>query len=135
MVLDTNILIYSAKPAGEHLRPWLEDANAMASIVTRIEALGFPGIAAEERTVLEAALQSLPELGLTDEVARRAISLRQSRKMDLADSIIAATPLINETPLVTRNVGDFKHIAGLKLVNPFDPAAGDPPWPESAAIS
>ena len=65
MVLDTNILIYSAKPGGEHLRQWLDDPGAMVSIVSRIEALGFPGISAAEKAALEGALQSLPEAGLT----------------------------------------------------------------------
>ena len=120
MVLDTNILIYSAKPGGEHLRPWLDDPGAMVSIVSRIEALGFPGISAEEKAALEGALQSLLETGLTEAVATRAISLRQERKMGLADSIIAATALVSGVSLVTRNVGDFKHLAGLKLVNPFE---------------
>jgi predicted nucleic acid-binding protein len=60
MVLDTNILIYAAKPSGEHLRPWLEDAGATVSIITRIEALGFPGITSEEEAAIEGALQSLP---------------------------------------------------------------------------
>jgi hypothetical protein len=119
MVLDTNILIYSTKPDGERLRPWLDDPGAIVSIVSRIEALGYSGISAEEETALETALQSLPETGLTEAVATRAIALRQERKMGLADAIIAATALADDLPLVTRNVDDFKHIAGLKLINPF----------------
>jgi predicted nucleic acid-binding protein len=58
---------------------------------------------------------------LIEAVVRRAISLRQERKMGLADSIIAATALVQDLPLVTRNVDDFKHVAGLKLKNPFAP--------------
>jgi predicted nucleic acid-binding protein len=49
-----------------------------------------------------------------------AIALRQQRKMSLADSILAATALENDLELVSRNVDDFKWIAGLRLVNPFD---------------
>ena len=120
MVLDTNILIYSAKPGGEHLRPWLDDPGAMVSIVSRIEALGFPGISAEEKAALEGALQSMPEVGLTEAVATRAIALRQERKIGLADSIIAATALVHDLPLVTRNFDDFTHVAGLTLINPFE---------------
>jgi hypothetical protein len=39
----------------------------------------------------------------------------------LCDSniLIYAAALAHDLPLVTRNVDDFKHIAGLKLINPF----------------
>ncbi len=53
-------------------------------------------------------------------MAARAITLRQQRKMGLGDSIIAATALVHGLALVTRNVDDFKHVAGLALINPFD---------------
>ena len=123
MVLDTNILIYSAKPGGKDLRRWLDDPGAMMSIVSRIESLGFPGINAKEKAALENAFHFLPESGLTEPVAARTIALRQERKMGLADAIIAATALVYDTPLVTRNIDDFKHVAGLRLINPFADAA------------
>jgi toxin FitB len=37
----------------------------------------------------------------------------------LADAIIAATALVHNLPLVTRNETDFKHVAGLRVINPF----------------
>lgn len=56
---------------------------------------------------------------MDERVIERAITLRQQKKMSLADAIIAATALAHDLPLVTRNVDDFKHIAGLILINPF----------------
>ncbi len=56
---------------------------------------------------------------LDDGVIERAIGLRRIKRMGTADAIIAATALEYGLPLVTRNVGDFKHIAGLELINPF----------------
>ncbi len=41
--------------------------------------------------------------------------------MGLADSILAATALERGIPFVTRNAEDFKHIDGLKLINPVPP--------------
>jgi predicted nucleic acid-binding protein len=59
-------------------------------------------------------------LALEEPIIVRAIELRQERKMGLADAIIAATALVHQLPLVTRNVDDFNHIAGLEIINPFD---------------
>jgi predicted nucleic acid-binding protein len=39
--------------------------------------------------------------------------------MGLADAIIAATALVHELPLATRNEDDFKHVTGLRVINPF----------------
>jgi predicted nucleic acid-binding protein len=53
-------------------------------------------------------------------VIQQAIRLRQQKKMKLGDAIIAAaTAVVYDIPLVTRNVDDFKHIPGLDLRNPF----------------
>ena len=123
MVLDTNILIYAAKPGGEHLREWVEHAEAVISILSRIEALGFPYISPEEKTALEALFESMPESGLTEVIALPAIHLRQVRKMKLADAVIAATAIEHSTPLVTRNADDFKNVPGLQVVNPFEQTA------------
>lgn len=50
---------------------------------------------------------------------QRSVSLRQQKKMSLADAIIAATALEYGVPLVTRNLDDFRPIAELELRNPF----------------
>jgi hypothetical protein len=39
--------------------------------------------------------------------------------MRLGDAIIAATALVHDLPLVTRNVDDFQHIAELEVNNRF----------------
>ena len=46
-------------------------------------------------------------VSVTDGATKKAIALRQRRKMSLADSILAATALENDWELVSRNVGDF----------------------------
>ena len=37
----------------------------------------------------------------------------------LPDAIIAATALVYDLTLISRNVSDFKNIEGLKVLNPF----------------
>jgi toxin FitB len=119
MLLDSNILIYAAKEQMPEIETMVTSAeNAVASVV-QIEVYGFPSLKAEEKSALDVLFRRLIVHPLDTAVVERAISLRQQRKMGLADAIIAATALVHGLPLVTRNVGDFKHVAGLNLFDPF----------------
>jgi predicted nucleic acid-binding protein len=40
-------------------------------------------------------------------------------KIKLLDALIAATAIVYQLTLVTRNVGDFNKINGLNLLDPF----------------
>jgi len=119
MLLDSNILIYGAN--GEHpgLDAILDRTDLAAASVTRIETLGFHRLSEIEQRWLETPFGRMQILSLDDAVAARAILLRQERKMGMADAIIAATALVHDLPLVTHNGYDFKHVAGLKLIDPF----------------
>ena len=122
MVCDSNILIYAAEPGDTLCLPYVERPDAMIASVTRVEVLGFPRfgtLSDEQQSRLRTLVASTVELSLDDEVILRAITLRQEKKMSLADAIIAATALEYDVPLVTRNTDDFKHIDGLDVRNPF----------------
>jgi len=122
MLLDTNIVIHACQPGSEWLSEWTDNPASSIASVTRIEALGFHGISREEEDAIRRFLTDSICYALDDAVIERAISLRQSRKMGAMDAIIAATALEYGLMLVTRNVDDFKHVAGLQLVNPFNPS-------------
>lgn len=121
MLLDSNILIYLAQPGGEALQAQLANINPAASLISRVEALGFHRITAEESERLDKVFSWVEVLPVNDAVAAAAILLRRIRKMKLGDALIAATALLYDLPLVTRNEGDFKHVSGLRLINPFAP--------------
>lgn len=119
MLLDSNILIYGAEGGEARLDAILDRTDLAVASVTCIETLGYHRLSEAERGGLQAAIARMKVLALNDGVMERAISLRQQRRMGLADAIIAATALVHNLPLVTRNVDDFKHIAGLEIRNPF----------------
>jgi len=52
MLLDTNIVIYACQSGGEWLAPWTSHPDAAIASVTRIEALGYPGITPEEESAI-----------------------------------------------------------------------------------
>ena len=122
MLLDTNIVIHACKPDGGWLSPWTNHPDAAIASVIRVKALGYTGITATEDAAIRNFFLRCLSYPLDDEVIGRAIDLRQQKRMKLGDAIIAATALEYDLPLVTRNEGDFKHIAGLVLINPFAPA-------------
>ena len=119
MLLDSNILIYGAEGGEPQLDAILDRTDLAVASVSCIETLGYHRLSDAERGGLEAAIARMRVLALDDAVVARTISLRQQRKMGLADAIIAATALVHRLPLVTRNVDDFKHVAGLEIINPF----------------
>ena len=53
-------------------------------------------------------------------VARRAATLHVPDPAPVADALIAATALIHDMVLVTRNAGDFRRFEELQVLNPWD---------------
>lgn len=117
VILDTNIFIYIAN--GTLSTNVISKTDIAHASVTKIEALGFSTIPANELLILNALFAESYNLELTNSIVDRAVQLRQAKRMSLGDSIIAATALENELELWTTNTDDFKHIEGLRLHSPF----------------
>lgn len=60
-------------------------------------------------------------LSIDTKVALFAASLNVSNPRPFCDCLIAATALVYNMILVTRNVEDFR-ISGLKIINPWQPS-------------
>ncbi len=123
-VIDSNILIYhlnaALSDAGEELLLRLAESDAVTSIITRIELLSWPGHSSDNRIQTEMLLSRFAEQQLNEDIVKHTIDIRCRHRLKLPDSIIAATAIYLNLPLVTRNVNDFKEIKELKLINPFE---------------
>lgn len=119
ILVDSNIVINAARPEHEALRLLIGNEDAAVSVLSRIEVLGYHRLQADERNLLERLFDSHLVLPVTDEVADRAIALRQLRRISLGDSVIAATALVAGLKLVTHNTSDFDRIDGLELDDPL----------------
>ncbi len=119
MLLDSNIIIYAAQPAHAALRALIVQHAPATSVISQIEVLGFHKLQGQERTWLEVFFAAAHVLPLSDSAAQRAIELRQKRRMNLGDSIVAATALVHRRTLVTHNTSDFRWISDLELLDPL----------------
>ena len=102
---------------------WLERTMGLQvphiSVITRIELFSKlidPATTAQ----LTGFVRFAEVVGLNEAVIQQTMRLRQQRRLKLPDAVIAATALVRGLVLVTRNVADFAHIAGLAVLNPYD---------------
>jgi hypothetical protein len=117
LLLDTNIVIYFSK--GIILDKKINILESKISVVTEIEVFGFKNISEQELSLFKGFFENIEIIDLTSEIKDITISLKQTKKMSLGDSIMAATALSKKLPLVTVNVDDFKWIKDLKIINPL----------------
>ncbi|MGR9051545.1 MAG: type II toxin-antitoxin system VapC family toxin [Gammaproteobacteria bacterium] len=119
MLLDSNVFIYAVLPEYGKLRQWCSKQNICASEITRLEVLGYHRLVDKDRDDFSKLFDLATIFSVSSVVIESAISLRQKKKMSLADAIIAATALEHRQTLVTRNTKDFDWIEGLKLTDPI----------------
>ena len=123
VLLDTNVLVYhlAGEPAAtKFLEETIARRSFYLSILTMIEFLGWHGHTEEEFAECKGLVELATILPVSKEVADKAIELRRSKRMKLADAVIASTALLNNLKLVMGNTRDFKGIRGLQIINPFD---------------
>ena len=118
MILDSNIIIYSAKPEYLQLARYLQtnQDTVRISLISTLEVLGFSHLSLKDKLTFEGYFASVKVFPITEIVIAEAIRLRQQRKRSLGDSIVAATALLYDLPLLTNNMADFADINGLQVI-------------------
>ena len=58
-------------------------------------------------------------LDLSSNVVDASIEVRKNNKNKLPDAIIAATALVYDLVIISRNVSDFKNITGIQVIDPY----------------
>ena len=122
-IYDTNVIIDAGKgvpDASNAIRRAALCEWAGLSSMSRIEALGFPRITPDEEKKLAALIAQLVEVDISGAIVDEAIRIRRSVTTKTADAVIAATGLLNNADLITRNVDGFKNISGLTVIHPAD---------------
>lgn len=122
LIVDTDILIDIGRNdnvAIERLKLEKDKYELAVSVITEMELI-IGCINKTELKYVEQFLESFEVLSLNLEISRKAVDLlkqyRLSHGLLIADSLIAATAIIFNTALLTKNQKDFKFIKELRFL-------------------
>lgn len=118
IILDSNILIYSANGVIELEQSFFSDNIVLTSVITEMEVLGY-NLTEIEEINFENLFKKIQIVQIDNTIVKTVIKIRRSTKIGLADAIIAATCIENKAALMTANTKDFSKIPHLKLINPL----------------
>ena len=124
-LIDTNILIYffdgklTEKQKIEVIGIFRSSFNI--SVISKIEFLGFKDyFDSEKYEKVKEFISTANVIPLSDDLIDKIIQIKQQTNSKLGDAIIAATALINNLIVVTRNQKDFEKITGVAILNPLN---------------
>jgi predicted nucleic acid-binding protein len=118
-LIDTNVIIDNfGNKLSEKGKNLLFSIDLMVSAVTKIEVLGWINATNEQLQPLYDFMEIASILPINDEVVQKTITIRKSKKIALGDAIIAATAIVYDLIVITRNTSDFKNIVGLQVIDP-----------------
>jgi len=101
------------RPEAAALRAWIAAHRPAVSAATLVEVVRYPHLTKKERADFEVLFATLEVLATSNAVVSRAAELRRRKPMSPGDSLIAATALLHDRILLTKNLKDFQSIPGL----------------------
>lgn len=118
-LLDSNLIIYSYSNEYEYLRKLIIDESCIISEISRVEVLGYHALKTEEEKYFKDIFEYVPIILPDQNIFDKAIEIRKKYNLKLGDSLIAATALVNNLKIYTRNLSDFERVKKLKCINPI----------------
>ena len=114
LFLDTNIILYLLN-GDETLAELLNGKQLYISVITELELLAYKGITAKEEKVINEFVSQCKTITINNAVKQEAIRIRKTYNTKLPDSIIIATALYLDFPLITSDI-EFKKVDELALI-------------------
>ena len=122
-LLDTNSLIYyfQGAPQMDPVFRQIEQGNArpVVSIITVIELLGYPRLTRQDETRIQSLLSGFTVVAVDERIAGQAVVLKRRHGVKTPDAIIAATALLENACLVTRDQALLDKVPEIESLNPF----------------
>lgn len=72
VLLDSNIIIYTATDANEKLISYLSDKDLHASALSYVEVLGFQKLSEEDRGFFEEFFDSISVLSIDEQIIKKS---------------------------------------------------------------
>ena len=118
-LIDTNVVIdYFGDKLPKNAVIFFEAIDLNFSVVSKIEVLGWFNATQNQLNPLISFMDVVNIIDLNKSVIDKTILIRQTKRILLGDAIIAATAIVNNLTLMTRNISDFKNIEGLIVLEP-----------------
>lgn len=118
-LVDSNIIIYSAKTEFAFIRELFKEEKIFASEISRLEVMGYPKITEEQILYFSAVFSLITIIPVNSFVIDEAIILRRKYNLSVGDAIISATASIKNLILITNNTKDFEKVKEIELNNPL----------------
>jgi hypothetical protein len=123
---DTNIVIYYLQqqfPAlsEAYMDGLVEQHIPVISAITEIELLSWKSASSQDISVIGNFIRDTRVIELDPDVKIKTADIRKVHGLKMPDAIIAASALVHNLTLLTRNVSDFKKIPQINTINPWEP--------------
>lgn len=116
VIIDTNLLILLSKGQLSLDQFFAKEYTHYAiSIVTKMEALGYPFKSKAEEDFVNELVAIFDLIHIDDDIANRVITLRKKYRIKLPDAIICATALTHNA-LLYSNDNKLPNIVDLKQI-------------------
>ncbi len=122
---DTNIVIYYLQQQFPESVEILVDnltkeSNPAISVISEIELLCWKTATDNQLVVLKEFIGDCVVIELEQAIKLKTAEIRKIYNIKLPDAIIAASAIVYELALITRNEKDFMQIEGFNIINPFN---------------
>ncbi|MBS1555726.1 MAG: type II toxin-antitoxin system VapC family toxin [Bacteroidetes bacterium] len=115
LLIDTNIVIYFL--SGDHtLTNLLDGKHTYVSVITKLELLSYPELSKSEEQKIEYFLNACTIVELSPAIQQETIQLRKKHRLKLPDSVIAASAIVFDIPLLTSDTA-LQKIAELDILH------------------
>lgn len=114
LFLDTNIILYFLS-GDKTLAELLDGKQFYLSFITQLELLAFAGISRKDQQIIEELLGQCVIIDINAEIKLKVVDIRKKYKIKIPDSIVIATSLYLDLPLLTADSA-FKKVEELNLI-------------------